>query len=206
MQSNLLGVSGGPEMEDEFDLLEDPQMQNLQGTVDAEPEEEAQLAEVMDAAMEFMYSEKGMAALANMFQQDRRELWQTIPDAGMMILEKVHSDFPDADPSVWFGDGGMLQQMPALLFEIAEQLEVPGYDDPDQLAAATMGLYKSVGEYLTERGDKGAQQEALRLGRETLLTQEDGTMMTPEKYGSKTASQDPQMKSLPKNIKGLLGV
>ena len=188
--------------------LEDPQIQQLTGTEDASPEEEQQLGEALVTAKEFMYSEKGLAAIANVFQQDDRQLWQTIPEVGTMILEKVHGEMPGADGSIFFGENGLLQQMPVLLFEIAEQLGVPGYDDPDQLAAATMGLYKSVGEYLTERGDEDAMREAQRLGQEVLLTQDDGSMMAPVKMGEKMAKIDePQMKQVAGSVKqGLLGV
>lgn len=190
------------------EILEDPQLQNLSGTEEASDDEERQLALAMDKAMEWMYSEDGMAAIANMFQQDSRELWETIPEVGTMVLEKVHTDMPpDTDGSVWFGQGGMLQQMPSLLFEIAEQLQVPGYDDPDQLAAATIGLYKKVGEYLIERGDKEAAQQAMALGQETLLTGEDGEMMTPEQVAKKGGgSPEPQMNPMASSIQGILGV
>lgn len=203
MQSNMLGIPG-----EEGELsLEDPQLQQLQGTEEATPEEEGQLVDVMAQAMEWLYSEKGMAAVANMFNKDNRELWQTIPDIGIAILQKVHGENKDVDPAVWFGENGMIQQLPALLFEVAEEMQVPGYDDPDQLAAATMGLYKAVGEYLIERGDKDAMMEARKLGAQTLLTGEDGEMMEPYAAKKKAINSDPEMKDLPKSVKkGLLGV
>lgn len=205
LEQNMLGMGG-----ESKSILQDPQIANMAGTEEASDAEEGQLKEAMIIAQEWLYSEEGMAAAANVLQDESQELWQSIPEIGTMLLEKVHTDMPpDTDPSIYFGENGLIQQVPAMLFEVAEELGVPGSDNPDVLAAATIGLYKSVGEYLNERGDKDAREQALMLGQETLLTGDDGQMMTPEKFRGKALKESgvvPKQKGLAKNIKGLLGV
>jgi len=203
MREDMLGLQQDM-LPDNPELLNDPQIDGMMGTEDASGEEEQELLKAMVDLREWMYSEAGMAAIANAFNQDRRELFEVISDVGKMALEKVHGKMPNVSPAVWFGENGLIQQAPAMLFEIAEQMGIPGTDDPDQLAAATMGLYKAVGEHILEMGDEEAKQEVLKYGAETLMTGEGGEQLTPEKVGG--AAPEPKMNKMSADIKGLLGV
>jgi hypothetical protein len=203
MEQNLLGMQEEM-LPDSPELLQDPQIAGMTGTEDASPEEEKQLLQATVKLRNWLYSEAGMAAVANVFNQDSRELFEIIPEVGKLALERVHGEMPNADPSIWFGENGLIQQTPPMLFEIAEQMGVPGTDNQDQLAAATMGLYKAVGEHILEMGDEEARKEAVRFGTETLMTGEDGEMSTPEKIGGK--KEGPKMNKMSADIKGLLGV
>lgn len=178
--------------------FDDPQLRALQATEDADPEQEAALGKVMTETMEFMYSEKGLAKIAQIFKADDRPLYQQVPDIGAMILERVYNDNPEIDPTVWFGEGGMLQQMPQMLFEIAAQLGKPGTDDPDQMTAALIGMYKKAGEHILDKGDENAREEARSLGAEALMTQDDGQIATPEQYMKKHKSAG--MASVPDRV------
>ena len=166
--------------------IDDPQLQSLQATEDADPEAEAQLKEGLAIFHDYLGSEEGMAAIAQVFNQDQRPLYESVPDAGAAVVQKVHGDlqatYGEVDPAVFFGEGGLLQQVPPYLFEIAAAQGKPGADDPDQQTAALIGMYKKAGEYILDKGDKEAVAEAVRLGQDTLLTQEDGSMATPEAF------------------------
>ena len=191
--------------------LDDPQMQNFQGSVAATPEEDAAMSGALADVGEFMYSEKGMAAIMRGLNQER-PLWEVVPEISKMILEKSHNDMKSKnkgkiDSSLFFGEGGLLQQVPSMLFEIAEQMGRPGATDPEEIQAAIIGTYKKAGEWVLEQGDEASIAEAHALGAETLLTQPDGSMASPKQFMKQ--SQDAGMKSLKGKADqhtGLLGV
>lgn len=163
--------------------MDDPQLMQLQATEDASPEQEQMLGEHLASVMDYLYSEKGMAAIVNAFNQDERPLFESVPQIASMILEKEYSKMQqkgEVDSTIFFGEGGLLQQLPPLLFDIAAQIGRPGAEDPDQLSAAVIGLYKRAGEHIMESGDADAIAEAHALGAETLMTQQDGSIASPE--------------------------
>jgi len=189
--------------------LEDPTFAPMRGTEDASPEDEQALGEALNIIMEFAYSNEGMAAIVEIFNQDDRELYEQVPDIGAMLLQKAHTELtsrgmkPSAD--IFFGDGGLLQQVPPLLFEIAEQIGKPGAEDDDQLAAATIGLYKKAGEHVLASKDDRAIQEALSLGEEVLLQDSDGTQMSRAKFTKQELGR--KKKGLEQSVKkGLLEI
>lgn len=208
MRKNSLNMID-PMLEEMEVGLADPSFAPLQGAEPASPEEEKALSEALASVMEYAYSEQGMAKIVQVFQQDDRQLFEVVPDVGAMLLQKAAGELAGAEgdvPStVFFGEGGLLQQVPPLLFEIAEQLGVPGAEDPDQLSAATIGLYKKAGEYILQKGDEQAREEAISMGKEAVLANEDGSVQDPKKFAERAMKED--KRSLDADIKkGLLGV
>jgi hypothetical protein len=187
---------------------DDPQLSLLQGSEEASPEQEQMLGEAMIGLQEFMYSEEGMAKIAQIFQQDERPLYQSVPDVAEMLLQKVHTDMSgdgEVDAAIFFGEGGLLQQLPPMLFEIAASLGKPGADDPDQRSAALIGTYKKAGEFILAKGDEDAVSEAARLGQEVLMTQDDGSLATPQQFMKQNLQSGKE--DLPNRInQNLLGV
>ena len=196
------------DMRDQGVGLDDPQLKQLQATEEADPEQEQALGEALIEMRDFIYSEKGMSSIVNIFNKDQRQLWESVPEAGRNILMKSHVDMQkrgEVDPAVFFGEGGLIQQLPPMLFEIAGNLGKPGADDPDQQTAALIGLYKAAGEYILEKGDEDAIKEVGKLGARTMLTGEDGEMMSPESFVKQNAKEGVQ--EVPSRVnQNLLGV
>ena len=197
------------ELEAGADYMNDPQLSNMVANEDASPEQEQMLGEAIVGIMDFVYSEEGMASIVQIFNQDQRELYEQVPDIGEMILQKAYADMASSgqepDSAVFFGDGGLLQQLPPMLFEIAETIGKPGADDPQQMEAAMIGLYQKAGQYILDKDDTDAKQQAIQLGMETILTGEDGELMEPAQIQKqmKTSAQ----KEVPAGVRqGLLGV
>lgn len=162
--------------------IEDPSFNAFRGSEAAAPEEDAQMNEYLADAMEFIYSKKGMAVIMRGLNDEGRELYETVPQISKLILEKTLGGMKAAkkvDSQYFFGEGGLLQQVPQMLFEIAQKLGIPGSDDPDQMSAALMATYKAAGEHVLESGDEESIIQAQSLGAEALLTQPDGSVGSP---------------------------
>jgi hypothetical protein len=158
----------------------------------ASPEEEDAFAAGFFESQSALMSQEGTAAVVDMLRANSNEdLGLVVPKIVMPILQKAQPAVEretGGNPEmsgVWFGEGGLLQTTVDSVFEIATRAELPGADDPDQYAAALIGTYKAVGEYLLEQGDEDAIQEARELASEMVLTQDDGTVQSPEQYQKK---------------------
>lgn len=201
------------QLEEDIDV-DDPSFRPLQGELDASPEEEEAAARAMAHIMDFLYSEEGMASVVQVMNQDSRQLYEIVPDIGAMLIQKAQSDLiaDGLEPSaeIYFAEGGLLQQVPVMLFELAEQLGKPGAEDEDQLAAATIGLYKKAGDHVLKGKDQAAIEEAVSMGQDVVLAKEDGTREDPEKFAKRARAEEEgeiSEKRLPAAVKkGLLGV
>lgn len=165
----------------------DPAFAHATADEAASPEEERALGAVMDIVRSMVYSEEGMAKVANVLQQDKRPLLQKIPDILGPILLRAKSQVEEAsgEPvpgSVFFGEGGAMEQSIDVMFELADQLKLPGASDPDQFSGAMMGLYKKAGEHILETGDTDSRKEAAKLAAQMALTQPDGNMQDPDEF------------------------
>jgi len=145
------------------------QFETLTPDEEASPEEEEAMALAMHKFMSDMYSEETMPKVANVLHQDKRPLYEVIPDMLQPMLLAAKGEIEEitdepAPASIFFSEGGMLQTGVSLLFEMAQTLAIPGADDPDQFSAALMNIYKKAGEHILETGDKEAMAEALEMG------------------------------------------
>jgi hypothetical protein len=91
--------------------------------------------------------------------------------------EKVAMRGQEDDSSNYFGKGGMLELLVDNMFDIGQQMNIPGAKDQDQYAAAMGYAYQLAGEYVMEQGDEDSIAEANELMMDMVLTQEDGSMM-----------------------------
>lgn len=170
----------------------DPSLDHVTADEPASKEEEELLGAGVANMMEFAFeSDDGLANIVQVLNQPGGgELWQKVPEVAVAMLtqsktklEKAHGK--EIPGSVWFGEGGMVTQSVDLLFDIATQEQIPGYDDQDQYAASLMGVYKAVGEHIIGSEDQASRIEAESLARDMALTNEDGSMQNPESYASK---------------------
>lgn len=172
---------------------DDPSFQAMQATEPATKEEEVALGRALESIMDFMYSEEGMASIVQVINADERPLYQSLPEIGKMLITKAQSDLQsqgiDPESSIYFGEGGLLQQIPLMLFDLAEQMGKPGADDEDQLAATVISMYKMAGEHIEQTKDADAQREAVELGQEVALTDDDGSVMDPAQFTKKYAKK-----------------
>lgn len=153
----------------------------------ASPEEEGFMGAGLDMLMSFMYSEKGMASVAQALQQDDRPLYEKLPEVAMPMLLKVRGDLEEAfdapvPSSIFFAEGGLMQSAVQMLLEVASSMGLPGADDPDQASGAVINLYKKAGEYMLESNDPESLDEVMRLGSEMAMTAADGTRTDPDDF------------------------
>jgi hypothetical protein len=166
---------------DPNDPYNDPQFNAVKGSEPASPQQDRQMAGHLADALEFIYSDKGLPAITRGLKSDL-PLYESVPKLTKVILEKTLANMKEAnavDSAIFFGEGGLLQQIPQELFGLAQTLGVQGADDQDQISAALMGTYKMAGEHLLEQGDEESLIEAQALGAEMLLTQPDGSIGSP---------------------------
>jgi hypothetical protein len=171
------------------------QFQTLTPDEDASQEEEEALAIGLSHIMENLYSDEGLPKFANVLHQDQRELWQAIPDLLEPALHAAKDEIEEvtdepAPGSVFFAEGGLLQEGVSRMFELAQQLGLPGADDPDQYSAALANTYKKAGEYIMAEGNEDTIQEVLSLGGDLVAESEVGV-----------ADQDEAQKVLSKRLK-----
>ena len=163
----------------------DPAMEHL--TADQEPteEEEKLLAGGIIDMGEWAFSDAGLGNILNVLNQPNGpELWEVVPKIATGMLQKARPALDKAaggetPGAVWFGEGGMISSAVDILFDIAEQEQVPGWDDTDQYQAAVMGVYKAVGEEILNTDDKSSQLEAKSLASDMARTNPDGSMQDP---------------------------
>ena len=183
----------------------DPTMDHLQATEPATKEEETLLAAGVDSMMEWAFSKQGLSSIVQMLgQEGGEELWQSVPKVAVLMLDKSRTELEEAHGdkvpgAVYFGEGGLITQSVDILFDIADQERIAGFDDQDQYAAATMGVYKAVGEEIIQSGDEGSRIEAESLARDMALTNPDGSMQDPEKF----ADKDPVAAGVAEGVKGM---
>lgn len=172
-------------------------------TEDASQEEETFLSAVMDYFMGYIYSDEGLSKVVQAMKQDKRELFEKIPDIVEPILKRAKLEVEGAGgeipASVWFGEGGALQSANDLMFEIAQQSDIPGSMDKDQYAASLMQLYGKAGQAIEEEGDPNAVREAEDLMMEMAIGAQGGDVSAIKKA--------PKHKNLAASVgQGLLGM
>jgi len=163
---------------------DDPRLDAVRADEPADDEEEQQLGTVLVALQEWLYSEEGMANVVNMLNKGSDgELFDKIPKIVVPILEKIHKENPEFESSVYFGENGAIQQAVEMVFEIAEQEEMPGSEDGDQASASLINTFRAVGEKVLEMGDEASIAEAKRIGSQQVRTNpDDGTVQDEESY------------------------
>jgi len=166
----------------------------------ASKEEEDRLGAGMIAIQEYLYSESGMANVVTMLNSGQDELFMKIPKIVVPLLQKVHTENPDIGSPEFFGENGLIQQAVQMVFEIAEQEEMPGSDSDDQAAASLINTFRMVGEHMEESGDKISKDEAQKLGSEMVRTQPDGEVMEEDQYRDEMHNP----KNINKSQRGLL--
>lgn len=189
--------------------MDDPQLRAMQGTEAASPEEEQALQKALGIIAEHLYSEEGMAKVMRVIDREDQELYETVPQIAEAFIKKAMQEMrrgeEEIPSSIYFGEGGLLQMVPVMLFEMAEQMGRPGAEDPDQLSAAVMNMHKIAGEHILKGGEESAQREARLLGEETVLTNDEGELEDTEVFAKKVNKSGKE--DLQASIKqGLLGV
>lgn len=160
---------------------DDPQFNAVKGSEPATEEEDRAMSGYLADAMEFIYSEKGMPVVMRALKQDV-PLFETIPQLTKLILEKTLGDMKKAkavDSSMFFGEGGLLQQIPLELIQVAQSIGIPEAQDQDTISASVIGAYKAAGEHVLASQDEDSIIEAQGVGAEMLLTQPDGSVAAP---------------------------
>jgi hypothetical protein len=155
------------------------QFQSLTPDEEASPEEEEAMSVGMHHMMDNLYSDEGLPKFANVMHQDQRELFLVISDILVPMLQAARQEIEEitdepAPASVFFSEGGLLQSGVMMLFDLAQQLQLPGAQEPDQFAAALQKTYINVGKHLQETGDEEAMQEAIALGGDLVAEGEVG--------------------------------
>lgn len=192
---------------DELAESGDDQFEALTPDEEASPEEEAALAIGLVKIREDIFGDT-LPKIANVYHQDERELYEVIADMAMVQLKAAKDEIEEqtdqeAPASVFFSEGGLLQQCVEANFKLCQQLNIPGSQDPDQYAGAMMNTYTQVGKYLLEVGDEGAIKEATELGGQMVAEKEVGTTDLDEAQA--VLQKRLKKQKLPEEISGILG-
>lgn len=210
-----------PFFTDAANALEQGYMEGQEGTVDpmisqnlmgdeAATEEEEQLLAIGSVDMqEYLFSEEGLAAVTQVLNGAPDQLYSVIPQIAVPLLHRakntIDSSGQPAPSSVFFGDGGLLGHSVDLIFDIAAELEIPGYNDPDQYAAAIIGVYKAAGEEIIDTQDGESMLQARELGVDMALTAPDGSRLPDDHYAEAPAAAGAQQDPLAAGVQqGLL--
>ena len=176
-KEDILGLAEANSLEQGFD----PALQHLQADEPASEEEEELAGAGLVDMMDFAFSEQGLANIVQALEQSPDELYTSVPQVVVPMLQRAKEKVDaaaqgnTAPPSVFFGEGGLITQAVDIVFDIADQIQVPGFDDPDQYAAALMGTFKTIGESILDSGDENAIRETNELAEQMALTNPDGT-------------------------------
>lgn len=157
----------------------DPLFNQLQADTEASPQEEAALQEGLLSFMETLYDKETIVNVASILEEEG-ELYDKVPRIIVPMLQKVKAEVKNAPPSIFFGENGLIQLAVPLIWEIAENERIPGYQDPDQISGAMINLYRMVGEHLDKSGDKLARSQAQDMAISMALTNPDGSMADPD--------------------------
>lgn len=163
----------------------DPRLQHLVADEEVEPHEEQIMGEALIDMNEWLYSDKGLAAVVQALKAGGREPFESIPDVVVPMLQKVQTTNPDADAVTFFAEGGLIQEAVDRVIEIAEAEGIPGIEDEEQKQAAIINLYRMVGEHIIRTQDKEAIGEAKGLANTMARTTDDGSLAPPESFAQK---------------------
>lgn len=205
----MAGLLGNDNLAAMDELAEsgDARFEALTPDEEASPEEEAALAIGLVKIREDIFGET-LPQMANVYHQDERELYEVIADMAQAQLiaakDEIEQETDEAAPaSVFFSEGGLLEQCVDANFKLCQQLNIPGSQDPDQYAAAMMNTYKKAGEYIMEVGDEDAIKEATELGGMMVAEKEVGTTDLDE--AQNILQKRLKKQKLPEEISGVLG-
>lgn len=156
-------TADGPEDFEEFEALRADEQ--------ATPEEEVQMAEAATKLVKIMADDSMLPRLATALHKDRRGLMEVVPDILEPVLLKIYGELQAEAPkdqpvssAIFFGEGGLLQMGVEEMFGLAQELQIPGADDPDQISGALIGIYKKTGEHVLRSKDGESMREVISLG------------------------------------------
>jgi hypothetical protein len=161
-------AGAGMLQDSEFDdLATDPVLQPLVGEDDASPEEERQLATVVNGASQFIFGDKMSAVIQNLKKGGHDSLYEPVSFAVYQILAQQKQELEKrgdkASPAVFFAETGAIPLVTDMVWDLAKQLKLPGADDQNQYAASVINVMKMAGEHTLESGDQAAIDEATKV-------------------------------------------
>lgn len=144
----------------------DPGEDPMASTEEPTRAEQAQFDNLYADFMDVLYG-RGEASVLKMVRTTP-EIFQGVSQAAFTILRGVWGEFQrkegeEVTPAILFGEGGMINTAVDEVFSIAKANKLPGSDDINQYAAAQMDMMRRVGEYIQQRQDDGAVEEAQDL-------------------------------------------
>jgi len=159
----------------------DPAFSPVNPEEPATAEEEGDLAAMYDLFHSYLYSEEGMAKVSQVLQNDKREIGLVVPDILAPMLLKTKLDLEKqkgrpVDTSVFVAEDGMFTLGTESIFDLAQQLAIPGAENKDQFAAALIGMWAKMGEHIENSNDEESIREAKKLGVDMLAARDDGTV------------------------------
>lgn len=200
----------------------DPMMHHLQGDTPADPEEEQQMAQVVKGASDMVFgdnmhvvvralrggakpgSTKGMEYSPEGAPPDRMELKDTVAEISHQILKreaaKIRQSGDKARASVFFAETGATPAVVDMVWDLAQQLRLPGASSQDEYAAAMINTYKKAAEYIIAEGDEEAIEEAEELATNMAMTKEDGSMIETPEYAGEVEKTQHKRKLLAESI------
>jgi hypothetical protein len=187
-----------------------PGFQEFEGTIEATPEEEAALAKEVVKAREFIFSEDNYPKVLSALNTQSKEFFEAAADTAFALTHSQHIKEQgrgrSKDPAIYFGKGGMIENMVDTMFEIAQHHNIVGSDDPNQYAGAMGYAFQRAGEYVMESGDEEAILEAQEVMMDVALTKRDGTKIETREEAEAMLAEQQGQQNLQQSIQqGLQG-
>jgi hypothetical protein len=184
----------------------DPAARHVLPEEPASREEEEALSKQVLPALEYIY-DTGLPKVITAMKSNP-DLYDGISQVAVQVIKKQHADATKngvpVNPSVYFGENGMMHTVVDALTEVAQQAKLPGAFDQDQYAAALINTFRLVGEHISNSGDEAAMGEAEELLMDMALTLEDGTMLETREQADEVAMAQTRDNALQQSVqKGL---
>jgi hypothetical protein len=169
----MAGILDKPGEYDDLAIPDDPMIQPLVATDAASPLEERQLLKVVEGSGGWLFGDGFAKAIQVLKGQTsapegaNRELYEPVSRVVFEVLkaqkQALEQDGTKASPSVFFSEDGAVPLVTEMVWDLAQQLDLPGSDDRDQYAASVINVMKMAGEHVLEAGDEEAIAEATNV-------------------------------------------
>jgi hypothetical protein len=169
----MAGMLDVPGEYDDLAIPDDPMIQPLVATDAASPLEERQLAKVVEGSGGWLFGDGFSKAIQVLKGQTsapegaNRELYEPVSRVVFEVLkaqkQSLEQSGEKAESSVFFSEDGAVPLVTEMVWDLAQQLDLPGSDDRDQYAASVINVMKMAGEHVLEAGDEEAIAEATNV-------------------------------------------
>lgn len=143
----------------------DPGIDVLTANEEPTPEEMEHYHEMYADFMAALYDNNSRAVEQMIGSSE--QFYEGVSEAAITLLRPVYQKHEqrmgEVPQAALFGEGGMIHTAVEEVFQFAQALGIDGSQDQDQYTAAHIDMMRKVGEYIENKSDDGAVEEAQDL-------------------------------------------